>query len=127
MQYFLKIEPGVRAGYAKKACTDEACKRNQHFVKKIKPELIAKINFYSNNAVEKYKHKQQKTTVFPGTFAAPKDENIGTCLEKLSKLQTKVVVLHSCSEHCTSSVPNYEPQNEQNFQILFEIYIQKII
>ena len=33
-------------------------------VKKTKPELIAKINFYSSNAVEKYKHKQQSTTVF---------------------------------------------------------------
>ena len=28
-------------------------------VKKTKPELITKINFYSSNAVEKYKHKQQ--------------------------------------------------------------------
>ena len=33
-------------------------------VKKTKPELTAKINFYSSNAVEKYKHKQQSTTVF---------------------------------------------------------------
>ena len=53
-------------------------------------------------------------------------------LEKLSKLPSKAVVLHSYSEHCTSFVPNYKPpamdhQNEQNFQILCEIYIQKII
>ena len=34
--------------------------------------------------MEKYKHKQQKTTVFPGTSVEPKDENIGTFLEKLS-------------------------------------------
>ena len=55
-----KIKAAVRAGYTKKACTDEACKWNQDFVKKIKPELIAKINFYSSNAVEKCKHKQQQ-------------------------------------------------------------------
>ena len=78
-------------------------------VKKTKPELIAKINFYSSNAVEKYKHKQQSTTVFPGTFVEPKDKNIGTFLEKLSKLSSKAIVLHAYSEHCTSFVPNYKP------------------
>ena len=82
----------------KKTCTDEVCKWNQDFVKKTKPELIAKINFYSSKAVEKYKHKKQKTTVFPGTFVVPDDENIGTFLQKLSKLSSKVVALHSYSE-----------------------------
>ena len=38
----------------KKTCTDEVCKWNQDFVKKTKPELIAKINFCSSKAVEKY-------------------------------------------------------------------------
>ena len=48
------------------------------------------------------------TTGFPGTFAKPKDENIGTFLEKLSKLPSKAVVLHSYPEQCTSFVPNYK-------------------
>ena len=64
--------------------------------------------------MEKYKHEQQKT-VFPGTFAKPKDENIGTFLEKLSKVPSKAVVLHSYSEHCTSFVPNYKPQERAKF------------
>lgn len=74
-------------------------KWNQDFVKNIKPELIYKINFHSSNAVENYKHKQQKTTVFPRTFIEPKDENIDTFLKTLSKLSSKAVVLHSYSEH----------------------------
>ena len=47
-----KIEAAVRAGYTKKTCTNNAWKWNQNFVKKIKPELIANINFYSSSAVE---------------------------------------------------------------------------
>ena len=62
----------------------------------------------------KNKHKQQKTTVFPGTFVEPKNMNIGNFLEKLSKLLSKAVVFHSYSEHCTSFVPNYNHQNKQN-------------
>ena len=48
------------------------------------------------------------TAVFPGTFAKPKDENIGTFLEKLSKLPSKAVVLHSHPEQYTSFVPNFK-------------------
>ena len=73
----------------KKAYRDEACKWNQDFVKKIKPELIAKINFCSSNAVEKYKHNQQKTTVFPASFVGTKDENLGTFFRKIFKIAIK--------------------------------------
>ena len=61
---------------------DEACKWNQDFVKKIKPE-------FSSNAVEKYKHKQQKPTVFPGSFVGTKDENLGTFFRKIFKIAIK--------------------------------------
>ena len=64
--------------------------------------------------MEKYKHEQQKT-VFPGTFAKPKDENIGTFLEKLSKVPSKAVVLHLYSEHCNSFVSNYKPPERAKF------------
>ena len=98
LSYWCNTFLNKRLQLHKKACTDEACKWNQDFVKKTKPELIAKINFYSSKAVEKYKHKKQKTTVFPGTFVVPDDENIGTFLQKLSRLSSKVVALHSYSE-----------------------------
>ena len=69
-----------------------------------------------------YKHKQQKTTVFPGTFVEPKDEKIVTFLEKLLKLQSKAVVLHSILSTELVSYQTINHKNKQNFQILFEIY-----
>ena len=62
--------------------------------------------------MEKYKHKQQKPTVFPGSFVGTKEENLGTFFRNFSKLPSKAVFLHSYSEHCTSSVPNYKPPPE---------------
>ena len=66
--------------------------------------------------MENYKHKQQKTTVFPRTFIEPKDENIDTFLKTLSKLSSKAVVLHSYSEHWTSFIPIYKSPEWAKFQ-----------
>lgn len=53
-----KIEAAVRAGYTKKICTDEACKWNSDFVKKVKPVPIYKIKLYTDAAVAKYRLEQ---------------------------------------------------------------------
>ena len=57
----------------------------------------------------------KKTTIFRGTFVEPKDENVGTFLEKHSKLLSKAVAVHSYSKHCTSFVPNYKPPEQAKF------------
>ncbi len=49
-----KVEAAVRAGLTKRACTDDACKWNVDLMKKIEPTEIAKINFYSKAAVNRY-------------------------------------------------------------------------
>ena len=68
---------------------------------------------------------KKKPTIFTGTFVEPKDENIGTFLEKLSKLSLKAVVLHSYSEHCTSFIPNYKPPEQAIFpNSLLELYLK---
>lgn len=43
-----KIEAAVRSGFTKRACTDEPCRWNDDFVKKIKPAEISNIKFYNS-------------------------------------------------------------------------------
>ena len=55
-----KLEAAVRLGYTTKACTEEPCKWNQDFVKKIGPDPIAQISFYSDAKVEKSLQRSKK-------------------------------------------------------------------
>ncbi len=45
-----KVEAGVRLGFTKLACTSEACKWNNYFVKDVETSTIGNIEFYSEAA-----------------------------------------------------------------------------
>ena len=96
----LKVEAAVRTGFMKKACTDVACTWNQDFVKKVKPDKISK-----------YTPEKQ-----------PKNENIGSFLSKLSKLECKPVILHSYSERCDTFIPKFKPPERARLPNMMRSY-----
>lgn len=92
-----KIEAAVRIGYTTKACTDEPCKWNQDFVKKIGPDPIAKIEFYSENKVEAARKRKKKNK---HKFEPATAEEKTTFLNALKKVSSKPVVLSCFDEYC---------------------------
>ena len=41
-------------------CTDEPCKWNQDYVKKVEPQIISKVKFYKETSVERSKLKARR-------------------------------------------------------------------
>lgn len=89
-----KVEAAVRLGYTKKACTDELCKWNQDFVKKVNPDPIAKIKFFSEKKIKIAKSRPIKRK---NLFEKASEEDQHNFLSSLKKMKTssKPVVL-SC-------------------------------
>ncbi|XP_045180321.2 uncharacterized protein LOC123539668 [Mercenaria mercenaria] len=87
-----KVEAAVRLGYTKTACTDELCKWNQDFVKKVTPEPISKINFFTEKAINKAKHRNKKRKIIHQQATEEEKQNF---LSSLKNLKNKPVVL-SC-------------------------------
>ncbi len=102
-----KLEAAVRAGYTKRACTEEACAWNNDFVKKVQPAPIANIHFYSTKAVNESKRKKaSKSSDLTSSPSASEKEEL---LQQLSLLKDKSVVLHSFSGYADSFVPKNVP------------------
>ena len=59
---------------------------------------------YSQKAIDNSKKSEPKTISLSGTNAKPKNENIDLFLSRLSTLECKPVILHSCSNHFYSKV-----------------------
>ena len=104
-----KIEAAVRCGFTTKACTEEACKWNADFVKKLQPAPICSIKFYSENAVSKCRTKGKKPVAFPGTSRGCTLEEKSQFLNALASSQKQPIVLHTFSEHCEKFIPQYQP------------------
>ena len=91
-----KLEGAVRAGFTKKACTDVACIVNQDFAKKIKPDKIANIKIFSQNAIDNSKKSEPKTISFSGTHTKLQNEYIVMFLSRFSKFEFKPVKCKQC-------------------------------
>lgn len=106
-----KMEAAVRLGYTKKACTSEACKWNNDFVKKVKGEPISKIKFYTTKATSAKVQKRKNNRKNAKVRLPPSWQDKKNLLAKLSQLPvaTKPVVLHCFSDYCESFVPKYTP------------------
>ena len=65
-----KIEVAVRAGFTRRACTDEACLWNDDFKENITPAELCNINLNSAKSIENFKEKQSNN-LFPGTAIQP--------------------------------------------------------
>jgi hypothetical protein len=50
-----KIEAAVRAGFTRRACTDEACLWNDDFKENVTPGELCNINFYSATSIQHFK------------------------------------------------------------------------
>lgn len=107
-----KVEAAVRHGYTKLSCTEEPCKWNECFMKKVEAGEISDINFYKDKSKEKHKKLKQEITVdtTPAT-----DEQQQKYLDRLSKRSTKSIVLSTydtfCEPFVTKRVP-HEPKGK---------------
>ena len=54
------MEAAVKLGYTKTACTEEPCKWNEDFVKKVVPARINAIKFYNTSKVAKAKSRKRR-------------------------------------------------------------------
>ncbi|XP_053391418.1 uncharacterized protein LOC128554195 [Mercenaria mercenaria] len=55
-----KVEAAVRLGLCDRACTDEPCRWNNDFVKKVTPSPISEIPFYKEKTKENAQKKQRR-------------------------------------------------------------------
>ena len=103
-----KIEAAVRAGFTKRACTEEACKWNNDFMQKIEPSTVAEINFFSEKTIEKRRRKHPNA-VPQHHSNGPSDEKKKDLLTKLSKANKMPVVLHSFTPFADAFIPKFKP------------------
>ncbi len=63
-----KIEAAVRAGFTRRACTDEACLWNDDFKENVTPAELSNINFYTATSIEHFKDctGNRSNNLFPG-------------------------------------------------------------
>jgi len=101
-----KIEAAVRSGFTKRACTDEPCRWNDDFVKKIKPAEISNIKFYNSE-----KKDDMSSSNFPGALTEPTCEEKRRFLEKQFLSGNPPVVLHAFSDFCSAFIPKAVPPN----------------
>ncbi|CAC5368836.1 unnamed protein product [Mytilus coruscus] len=85
-----KIEAAVKLGYTKTACTEEPCKWNADFVKKVVPATISKINFYKAARVKKAKETKRRKVK---KFAASSIDQQQELLSALYSCSTRPVAL----------------------------------
>ena len=104
-----KIEAAVRCGFTTKACTEEACKWNVDFVKKLQPAPICSINFFTENAVNKFRAKRKSLVAFPGTSKGSCLEEQQQFLKELASSQKQPIVMHTFSDYCEKFIPQFQP------------------
>lgn len=118
-----KIEAAVRAGFTRRACTEEACQWNNDFKEKVTPAEISKINFYQSSSVENFKKSTHLNWPFPGTNIQPSDDEKEKFLQVLSNQPAKPIVLHSYSNYCQDFIPTYVPPERAKLpKLLRELY-----
>ena len=104
-----KIEAAVRAGFTRRACTDEACLWNDDFKENVTPAELCNINLYSAKSIENFKGKQSNNS-FPGTAIQPTQNEIDSFIQSLSQQKgNKPIVLHAYSKHYENYIPKYKP------------------
>ena len=104
-----KIEAAVRSGFTKRACTEEACKWNVDFVKKLQPVPIYDVNFYTHQAINKYKNNKTKFNSFPATSTKSTSEEENVFLTELAASQRQPIILHTFSDYCQQFIPKFVP------------------
>ena len=75
-----KIETAVRAGFTRRACTDEACLWNDDFKENVTPAELCNINLYSAKSIENFKGKQSNNS-FPDTAIKPTQNEIDSFIQ----------------------------------------------
>ncbi|XP_076090454.1 uncharacterized protein LOC143062652 isoform X1 [Mytilus galloprovincialis] len=93
-----KIEAAGRLGYTRKACTEEPCKWNADFVKKVLPDPISKIKFYKASTVLKAKSRKRNRT---RKFTPANDNQKQQLLDSLKGCTTKPIVLCTFNGYST--------------------------
>ena len=101
-----KVEAAVRCGYTKLTCTEEACKWNNDFVKKITPVPIANVDFYSDEAVKNFKANPKKAV----HQTKPTQQQQQQFFEAISTIQGEnAIVLHTKSGFYAPFIPKVMP------------------
>ena len=103
-----KVEAAVRAGYTKRACTEEACAWNNDFKDKVTCSEVHDIKFYSKKAVDNFKGSRTTNTTFADT-SAPTESEISGFLFNVSNQVKPPVLLHCYSDFFEPFVPKYQP------------------
>ena len=107
-----KIEAAVRAGFTRRACTDEACLWNDDFKENVTPGELCNINFYSATSIQDFKDctGNRSNNLFPGAKIQPTESEIDSFLQNLSQQkENKPIVLHAYSKYHESYIPMYKP------------------
>lgn len=87
-----KVEAAVKLGYTTKACTELPCAWNNDYVKKVGPDPVAKINFFSEKRKRKAANRSNKKKQ---VFSASTSEQQEQFLNSIKQLEKKPLVL-SC-------------------------------
>ncbi len=75
-------------------------------MKKLNPVPICNVNFFSENAIKKYKNnKGTNGTSFPGTTIESTLEEKNQFLAELASSQRQPITLHTFSDHCEQFIP----------------------
>ena len=107
-----KIEAAVRAGFTRRACTDEACLWNDDFKENVTPGELCNINLYSATSIQHFKDctGNRSNNLFPGAKIQPTESQIDSFLQNLSQQkENKPIVLHAYSKYHESYIPMYKP------------------
>ena len=111
-----KIEAAVRAGFTRRACTDEACLWNDDFKENVTPGELCNINFYSATSIQHFKDctGNRSNNLLPGAKIQPTESEIDSFLQNLSQQkENKPIVLHAYSKYHESYIPMYKPRKSK--------------